>query len=293
MKRVSLAGVATIVAAILVATVVPSASAQGYRSGAAAKPGMPANQMPQPLEGVGFDQNLGAPLPLDARFVDDHGRPVALGDYFDGRPVLLALVYYECPMLCNLVTAGVVSSLKAVKHTVGEEFDVVVVSIDPEETPAMAAQAKERAVARYARDGSAPGWHFLTGDQSEITRLADAVGFRYAYDEETDEYAHASGIVLATPDGHAGRYLFGTEYAPRDVQLGLVEASQGGIGSAVDQVMLFCYKYDPQLGRYSAAVFKLVRLGGVLTLLLLGGTIFVYLRRERRRPTESPSLGTA
>lgn len=249
--------------------------------------GSQAAGLPADLSDVGFDQRLGEAVPLDLDFRDSSGREVRLGDYFDGRPVILSLVYYECPMLCDLTLSGLAQSLKPLDFAMGEDFEVVTVSFDPGEGPAVAAEAKRRYLPRYGRAEAEDGWHFLTGDDAEIRRLADAVGFRYAYDEESDEYAHAAGIVMVTADGTISRYFFGTDHPAKDLRLGLVETAGGSIGSPVDQILLYCYHYDPALGRYSAATMNLVRAGGAATVLALAVFIFVMLRRERRRAAEA------
>jgi protein SCO1/2 len=210
------------------------------------------------------------------------GREVRLGDYLGDRPVLLQLAYYRCPMLCPIVLGGLVSSLKPLAFDVGREFDVVVVSIDPSESPADASERKRDALSRYERPGTEQGWHFLTGSPESIRALTDAVGFRYAWDEKSRQYAHAAGVVLLTPDGRVSRYFFGAEFSPRDVRLGLVEATSNRIGGVVDQVLLFCFHYDPALGRYSAATMNAVRAAGVLTVLALGAFIFWNVRRDLR-----------
>ncbi len=254
--------------------------------------GQSSNILPENLQDVGFDQRLGEPLPLDATFLDESGNSVRLGSYFGERPVILALVYYECPMLCTLVLDGVSRALKGVTFEPGSEFDVVAVSFDPGETPAMAAAAKEETLSRYGGSDTARGWHFLTGNEDSIRQLTEAAGFRYRYDEKTDEYAHVGGIVVATSSGEISRYAFGVDYAPRDVRLALVEASENRIGSAVDQFLLFCFHYDPATGKYSAAVLNLVRAGGIVTLLSLGLAMGLMTRRRRAELTPR-TLGNA
>ncbi|MCB1032460.1 MAG: SCO family protein [Acidobacteria bacterium] len=249
--------------------------------------------LPKALEGVSFEQRLGEELPLDAVFRDETGQQVTLGSFFGERPVILALVYYDCPMLCTMVLGGLSAGLKPLDFDPGQEFEVVVVSFDPRETPEMAAESKAETLSRYGREGAAVGWHFLTGEEAPIRRLADAMGFTYQYQEETGEYAHAAGIVVATPEGRSARYLYGIDYAPRALRLALVEASEGKIGSAVDQVLLFCYHYDPATGKYSTAVMNLVQAGGVITVLLLVGFFLVARRRELGRPAVHRSVGTA
>lgn len=240
--------------------------------------------LPPLLEKVGFDPQLNALVPLDLPSRDETGRSVALRNYVaGGKPMILALVYYQCPMLCTQVEQGVASMLKVVKFDAGKEFSVVFVSINPGETPAMAAAKKKNAVEYYHRAGAADGWHFLTGDEPAISALARAVGFRYAYDPKSKLYAHASGILILTPQGRISRYFYGIEYSPRDVRLALVEASAKRIGTPVDHVLLFCFQYDPSTGRYSTSILRLVRLGGILTLLCLGIFISVYFRRDTRK----------
>jgi protein SCO1/2 len=238
---------------------------------------------PPILREVGFAQHLGEQLPLDATFRDERGRTVRLGDYFGDEPVLLVPAYYECPMLCTLVLNGVVGALKALPFTVGKEFRVVTFSFNPAETSALAAEKKLAYLDRYGHPEAAEGWHFLVGDEPSIRALTEAIGFRYAWDPEHKQYAHASGVVVVTPDGRLARYFYGIEYSPRDLRLALVEASQNHIGSIVDQVLLFCFHYDPATGRYSALALGAVRVAGVATLLGLGAFIVVMLRRERPR----------
>jgi protein SCO1/2 len=239
--------------------------------------------LPAQLREVGFDQRIGEPVPLDLRFRESDGREVTLGELFDGKPVALALVYYECPMLCQMTLEGLARSLKGINFDVGQEFDVVVVSFDPGETPEIAAVAKQRALDRYGRAGTEDGWHFLTGQPDAIRRLTDAVGFRYVYEPERDDYAHAAGLVLVTPEGQVARYFFGIEYPPKDMRLGLVEAGEGQLGNPVDQLLLYCFHYDPAIGRYSAVAMNIVRLGGLLTLLALGIFIAVMVRRDKKK----------
>jgi protein SCO1 len=241
----------------------------------------PAQERPAVLRDVGYDQRLGEPVPLDAVFRDESGRAVSLGSLLRGRPVVLSLVYYECPMLCTLTLNGLASALSVLSFDAGREFDVLTVSFEPKETPALAAAKKRAYLARYRRPGAAEGWRFLTGSTESIRALTAAVGFRYAWDEPTRQYAHPAGLVVLTPEGRIARYMYGVEYAPRDLRLALVEASARRIGNPVDTVLLYCYQYDPMRGRYGASVLKLVRLGGVLTVLGLGTFIVLSLRRER------------
>ena len=237
-----------------------------------------------PLQQIRFDQHLGQKLPLDLAFRDEAGRAVRLGELFGRRPVILVLSYYECPMLCPMVLNSLAATLKPLSFEAGRDFDVVVVSIDPGETPRLAADAKRRTVERYGRPRSAAGWHFLTGGQEAITALADAAGFRYIYDAEHDQYAHPAGLVVATPDGRISRYLFGLDYLPRDVRLALMDSAGRRIGSAVDNIVLYCFHYDPAIGRYSAATFLILRIAAVATVAGLVLMIFLLRRRETRQP---------
>lgn len=243
----------------------------------------PKDSLPVPLRKVGIDQRLNSQVPLDLVFTDENGQEVKLGQYFGQKPVILTFVYYDCPMLCTLVLNGLTGSLKALKFDVGREFEVVTVSFDPREKPELARQKKESYMARYGREGAAQGWHFLTGDEASIKALADAVGFHYAWDEETKQFAHASGIMILTPEGRLSRYFYGIEYAPKDVRLGLVEASNNKIGSPVDQILLYCYHYDPQTGKYGFAIMNAIRVMGFATFFGLALLIFILKRREAGR----------
>ncbi len=248
---------------------------------------------PAELREVGIDQRLNQQVPLDLPFRNEAGETVTFGSLLRGKPVILSLVYYECPMLCTLVLNGLLSTMKALPFDVGNEFDVITVSFDPRDTPALATQKKDTYLRDYKRLGAAAGWHFLTGDEDSIKRLADAVGFRYNYLPEKQEFAHAAGIMVLTPTGILARYFYGVEYAPRDVKFGLMEAAQQRIGSAVDQVLLFCFSYDPSTGRYSMLVLTLVRIGGALTVLAFALFLFRMLRREsavRRAATPPPAV---
>jgi len=244
-------------------------------------PGLPASVRPEALRDVGFDQRLDESIPLDLTFRDEAGRPVTLGSLFRGRPVILNLAYYRCPMLCTLVLNGLLSSMRALPFDVGKEFDVLTVSFDPEDTPEQATQKKATYLGEYRRPGADAGWHFLTGDAASIEALARAVGFRYHYDPDRKEFAHAAGIAVLTPAGRIARYFFGVEFSPRDLKFGLMEAAEGRIGSPIDQLLLFCFHYDPSSGRYTTAVLTVVRAGGVLTLLILAAFIAWAVRRER------------
>jgi protein SCO1 len=249
----------------------------------------PASQVP-PVPDVAFDQRLDEQVPLDLPFRDEAGRDVRLGDYFTGKPVILVLAYYRCPRLCTLVLNGLMEGLQELAFKAGDEFQVVAVSFDARETPEVAAAKKAAYLERYGRPGSEAGWHFLTGEQPAIDRLTEAVGFRYHYDAQQDQFAHASGVVVLTPGGKVSRYFYGIRYEPRDLRLALVEASQNKIGSVVDQLLLLCYHYDPARGRYAATVVNLVRLGGVLTVLALGGFLVLAWRYERRRAAKALEL---
>jgi len=241
----------------------------------------PAQERPTLLRDVGYDQRLGEQVPLDLVFRDEVGRLIPLRSLFRGRAMVLSLVYYQCPMLCTLTLNGLASALSVLTFDVGKEFDVVTVSFEPKETAPLAAAKKKAHLERYPRPGAAEGWHFLTGDAPAIAALTRAVGFRYVWDAETRQYAHPAGLVVLTPDGRIARYMYGVEYAPRDLRLALVEASQRRIGNPVDTVLLYCYQYDPARGRYAASVLRLVRLGGILTVLGLASFVLVSLRRER------------
>ena len=241
-----------------------------------------ADSRPEPLRDVGIDQHLDAPLPLDLTFRDEQGASVRLGQYFGDKPVIVTLVYYECPMLCTLVLNGLVRAMNALAFDAGKEFEVVTVSFNPADTPALAAAKKESYLRSYPRPGAAAGWHFLTGDQAAIDALTRALGFRYRWVPEQRQYAHAAGIVIATPQGRLARYFYGLEYSARDLRLGLVEASQGKIGSPVDTVLLYCFAYDPVSGTYAATALNAIRIGGVVTVLALGGFLVTSVRRERR-----------
>jgi protein SCO1/2 len=255
------------------------APAAGYRKA----PGMASSTVPEPLREIGFDQNLNQQLPLDLPFRDDSGETVRIGDYFGKKPVVLAFVYYECPMLCSQVLGSLAKTLRTMSLVPGQDFDIVTVSFDPRETPGLAAAKKAEYLARYDRPEAAAGWHFLTGDQMPISELTKSAGFRYVWDEPTKQFAHPSGIIVVTPEGKPARYLFGVEYGPRDLRLAIVEASQGQIGSPVDSLLLYCYHYDPMTGRYGLVIMKMLRVAGVGTVLAIGGFIFFALRRDRHR----------
>lgn len=240
--------------------------------------------LPKALGEVGIDQKLNEQLPLDAVFRNENGETVKLRDYFGKKPVLLSLVYYDCPMLCNQVLNGMVTNFRVLAFQPGQEFEVVTVSFDNRETPTLAA-AKKKTYIDYLpvakRQGAAAGWHFLTGDAENIKRLTEAIGFRYRYDSETNQFAHASGIYIATAEGKLARYFYGIEYAPRDVRLGLIEAAQDKIGTPVDQLLLYCFHYDPATGKYGARIMNIVQAGGVVTLIGMVGMFLVLRRRVK------------
>ncbi|MGH9932504.1 MAG: SCO family protein [Pyrinomonadaceae bacterium] len=242
--------------------------------------------LPKALDGVGIDQKLNEQLPLDLVFKDENGASMKLGDYFGKKPVVLSLVYYQCPMLCNQVLNGMVTAFKVMNFKPGQEFEVVTVSFDPRETASLAA-AKKNTYVNYLpenrRAGAASGWHFLTGDEASIKRLTEAVGFRYRWDEATNQFAHASAIYVTTPEGKLARYFYGIEYAPRDVRLGLMEAAENKIGSPVEQLLFYCYHYDPATGTYGYRVMLMMQVGGVLTLIGIVVLLFALRRRTAAR----------
>jgi len=272
------------------------AAALAAAPGARASDETPAVPASTPLPGalqVGFDQRLGGQVPLDLEFRDEDGRTVRLGDLFGGRPVLLSLAYYGCPMLCGMSLQGIASSLKTLSFDAGREFEVITVSFDPGETPALARSRKAQSLDLYGRPGVASGWRFLTGDEAPIKALTEAVGFRYVWDEEQKQYAHPTGVVVLTPKGRIARYFFGVEYAPKDLRLGLIEAADERIGTLADRLLLLCYRYDPKTGRYSGLAINLVRGGGLLTVLVLGVAIAATIRREKRRGVARATSGEA
>lgn len=242
------------------------------------------NINPKEMEGVQIVEHLGDKLPLDLTFRDETGAPVRLGQYFGGeRPVLVTLVYYNCPMLCNLVLNGAIEGLRGVDFTPGVDFEIVTVSIDHREGPELAAAKKKTYLEQYARPGAEKGWHFLTGDAEQIRALADAIGFGYRYDPDRMEYAHGAAIFFASPEGKLTRYLYGIQHAPKQLHLALVEAGQGTIGSAVDRFMLRCYMYNPDSREYAFYIWGAMRLGGLLTIILISTMLLILWRRERRQ----------
>ncbi len=249
-----------------------------------------ADQLPPELTGVGITEKLGDPVPLDTTFVDESGATVTLSSFMGGdRPVILNLGYYRCPMLCGLVLNGMLAGMKDLAWTPGKEFEVVTISIDPSETPALARLKKQNMMQEYHRPGAAAGWHFLTGDEKDIRAVADAVGFRYRYDEKQQQYAHAAGIVLLTPDGTVARYLYGIDYPSKSLRLALTEAADGSIGSPVDQLLLYCFCYDPNARGYVLQASRVMTAGGAATALILGVWLGTYWRREvKNRTREEP-----
>lgn len=241
-----------------------------------------ASVQPEILRSVGIDQKLNEQLPLEANFRDENGQTVALQKFFGEKPVVIALVYYECPMLCTQVLNGLTEALRPLSFNVGDQFEVVTVSFDHRETPELATAKKKVYLEKYNRSGAENGWHFLTGDSLAIQQLTEAIGFRYKYDSFTKQYAHASAIVVATPQGKLARYFFGIEYPTRDLRFALIEAAENRIGSVVDQVLMYCFHYDPTTGKYSLAVLNVLRVAGVATVLALGTFMLVMLRRERK-----------
>ena len=236
---------------------------------------------PTVLDSVGIDQKLGASVPVNLKFRDESGTDIMLAQYFDEHPVILVPAYYECPMLCTQILNGLLSGLRPVSLNAGRDFMVVTFSIDPDEYPELAAAKKVNYVDGYGREGGENGWHFLTGHPASIDALTRAIGYRYIYDPETDEYVHASGIAILTPKGKIARYLFGVEFAPRDLQLGLLEAAQDQISSPIDAILLYCFQYNPLTGKYTLAIYRLVRIAGVITVICILSFIFIMVRRER------------
>ncbi len=250
----------------------------------------PSTGLPTALRDVRIEQKLNEQLPLDLVFRDENGQPVKLGQYFGQKPVVLSLVYYDCPMLCTQVLNGMITSFRVLPFQIGKEFDVVTISFDPRETAQLAAE-KKKVYGGYLPDkmeaSANTGWHFLTGDPASIERITDAVGFRYHYDEKTSQFAHASAIMIATPQGKLSHYFYGIDYSARDVRLGLIEASQNKIGSPVDQLLLYCYHYDPTTGKYGAAVMRIMRIAGVLTIVGIVAMLFLLKSVTRQRLARS------
>ncbi len=244
--------------------------------------GQSSNGLPPALVNVGFDPQLNAQIPLDTPFVDEYGQPATLRQYAGKKPVVLAFVYFTCPMLCNQVEQALVGTLKMISFNPGAEYEVVFLSFDPSDTPGEALKKKHEAMSRFARPATEPGWHFLTGTRESIEAVTKAAAFRFTYDPQTKLFGHASGILLLTPDGRISRYFFGVDYPPSNVRLGLVDASAGKIGTPVDHLLLFCYQYDPTKARYSATILTVIRMGGVVTLFCMAIGFVIFRRREHR-----------
>ena len=254
-----------------------AAWAQGMTRGVMSPP---ANLRPPGLKNVGLQQNLNEQISPNLTFRDETGKTVKLGDYFGDKPMILNLVYYKCPMLCSEVLAGLASALKPMKFDVGKDFDVLTVSFDPRETPQDATASKAEYLKRYGHPGAEAGWHFLTGPQESIDALTKAAGFQYEYNQQTGQFAHSTAIIVLTPEGKIAQYYYGVEFPSKDLRLALVQASQNKIGSVVDQILLYCYHYDPAAGKYGLIISRVLRLAGVATMLLLGGFIIVMFRRD-------------
>jgi protein SCO1 len=245
------------------------------------------NGLPDALQRVGIEQRLGEQLPLETEFKDESGKAVKLGEFFNkGRPVILAFVYYECPMLCNEVLNGLTGSLKGISFNAGKEFDVVAISFDARENekPDLARNKKESYMSRYGRPDTGKGWHFLTGPQASIDAATRAAGFGYKWDEKSNQFAHAGGVMITTPDGRLARYFYGIDYSPKDLKFGVMESADNKVGSAAEQLMLYCYHYDPSTGKYGLAILSVMRLGAVVTLLGMAVMGFVFWRRNKKSP---------
>lgn len=245
--------------------------------------GMPSSQKVQQLEGVGIDQKLDSQIPLDLPFVDETGQPVRLGKYFGKRPVVLALVYYNCPMMCPEVLAGMTDVFKQTTLKMGRDYEVVTASFNPSETPAMAEAAKAEWLGRLGNPDAKDSWHFLTGNQDSIQKLTAAAGFRYKWDPQTQQYNHATAIMVVTPKGRLSKYFYGVAYSPRDLRLGLVQASENKIGTAVDAILLYCCRYNAMTGKYDLLVGRLLSIGGGITILVLGSFLVLLIRHSPTR----------
>ena len=277
----SATNISRMLAVTVLATTVLSASAwgQGITQGPLSPP---ANMRPPGLKNVGIEQNLNEQIPPGLTFRDETGKTVTLGDFFGKKPMILNLVYYQCPMLCGEVLTGLESALRVLKFDVGKEFDVLTVSFDPKETPEMASAKKAEYLKRYGRSGAADGWHFLTGPASSIDALTKAAGFQYQYDPKSGQFAHATAIMVLTPEGKIAQYYYGVEFAPKDLRLGLIQASENKIGTVVDQVLLYCYHYDPDTGKYGAIISRVLQLAAGATVLILGTFLVVMFRMGRQ-----------
>jgi protein SCO1 len=287
-RKVSLVG-AVFLAAMALATV---SRAQESVGGTSDNVGSSADlgQLPNILKGVNFNQDLGAQVPLDAKFVDSTGKAVTLGDYFGKKPVVMILAYYKCPLLCPEVLHGATESFKKISFRIGQQYNVVTLSINPKEGPELAAKEKKLYVSIYGDPGAAAGWHFLTGQTPDIKRVADAVGFHYKYIPQLDQYAHAAGIVVLTPKGKVAQYFYGIKYAPEDLRLALVQSSQDKIGSVVDQVLLFCCTYDPDTGKYHALITRVLAICGGITILLIGGGLWLLFKIGEKQRQDAQAV---
>jgi protein SCO1/2 len=263
---------------LFVAFFVPGVQAQNFETGMPPMQGMPANRKVQQLEGVGIDQKLDSQIPLDLPFVDETGQSVRLSQYFGKRPVVLALVYYNCPMMCPEVLAGMTDVFKQTTLKMGKDYEVVTASFNPSETPAMAATAKAEWLGRLGNPDAKDSWHFLTGNQDSIEKLTAAAGFRYKWDPQTKQYNHATAIMVVTPNGRLSKYFYGVAYSPRDLRLGLVQASENKIGTAVDAILLYCCRYNAVTGKYDLLVGRLLSIGGGITILVLGSFLVLLMR---------------
>jgi protein SCO1/2 len=282
-RRLSRFSFLALIVAVLAGGLLP-ARAQGMHE--TSPGGMPSDQLPAILKNVRYEQKLDSQVPLNLALRDEAGKAVRLGDYFGRKPVVLILAYYRCPMLCSQVLAGATHALKQLSFRIGQQFTVLTVSFDPRETPAMAASSKQTYMNSYGHSDSAAGWHFLTGQQPEIDTLTQAVGFHYAWDAQTQQYAHATGILVLTPTGKVAQYFYGIEYPPQDLRLALVQSSQEKIGSFADQVLLFCSHYDPNSGRYTAVVGRVLQIAGAFTLLVLGSVLFLLFHLDKKKRIE-------
>src|SRR5882672_11076883 len=277
---------------VLLLSLVVTASAPAQMKGDIVKWNTPPSSERLPtLKTVGVDQRLDQQVPLDLQFRDETGRSVRLGDYFGKRPIILNLAYYGCTMLCGEVQSGIIGSLRALQFNPSTDFDIVTVSFDPKETPEQAAAKKKSLLQRYHRPGAEEGWHFLTGDQHNIEALTKSVGFDYQYDPTLNQWAHAAAIMVLTPEGKISKYFYGVEFAPKDLRFGLIEASENKIGTIVDQMLLYCYHYNPATGKYGAVIMNVLRLAGVATVLILGGLVFILFRREPSYQTHAARIG--
>ncbi|HEY6936315.1 MAG TPA: SCO family protein [Terriglobales bacterium] len=280
---------------IVIALVFASLPATSQGMPDAASAGAPSGQLPPILKNVRYEQKLDSQVPLSLSFHDESGKPVRLGGYFGVKPVVLILAYYRCPMLCSQVLAGATHAFRQLPFRIGQQFNVLTVSFDPRETPALAAASKQTYIASYGQPQAAEGWHFLTGQQPQITALTQAVGFHYAWDTQTQQYAHATGIVVLTPSGKVAQYFYGIDYPAQDLRLALVQSSQERIGSLTDEVLLFCSHYDPNSGRYTAIMGRVLQIAGAFTLLILGGVLFLlfYLDKKKRLELEKAAAEKA